>query len=133
MHAILEWCSVLRLHAARIGLAERVQQLHFAAPLFDIFWKVPYLSPVSSLLMFLTDWASEVCFSRALNLMEYEFSWSVMDLSCNYHKMNAVLKKSFSNWLVGILIVILPYSCLKSPWSTYFFVIPCLCNRVLYT
>lgn len=91
----------------------------FAALHCDTFWKVPYLSPVSPLLMFLTDWASEVCFCRALNLMEYEFSWSVKDLSCNYHRMNAAFQNPFSNWLVGISIVILPYSCLNPPWSMY--------------
>lgn len=110
----------------------------FAVLHCDTFWKAPYLSRVSSLLMFLTYWASEVCFCRAFNLMEYECSWSVKDLSCHYHRLNAVFQNPFSNWLVGIPIVILPYSCLNTPQSTsvtasHFFIIPGLYIPVLHT
>jgi len=70
--------------------------------------------------------------------MEYEFSWSVKDLNYNYCRQNAVFQNPFSNGLVGISKVVLPYSYLNPPWSTYAiashsFVIPNLYNRVFYT
>lgn len=110
----------------------------FSFPHCDSVWKLPYLCPVSTLLIFHTAWASEVCFYRALNLMKYEFSWSIKDLNCNYHRQNAVFQNPFSNWLVGISTVVLSYSCLDLSLSTYaitshFFIIPNLYNTVLYT
>lgn len=98
MHAVLGRHSVLRLQVAGTGLADQVQQQHLvcSSPLGHLLESPTFKSGLL-FLVFLTDWASEVCFCRALNLMECEFSWSIKDLSCNYHRMNAVFQNPFSN------------------------------------